>query len=83
MRADHLLASIFEQILNLFLSLGDFLILLSHSLHDHAVIPLDLPLEQLYLVFDLLSLDPDLPVLVVEHPFPYTGHDPLLSSPGL
>jgi len=34
-------------------------------------------------VFDLLRLDPDLPVLVVEHPLSYTGHDPLLPPPGL
>ena len=59
------------------------MILLVHYLHDHSVIALNLPLEKVYLVFDLLGLDPDLPVLVVEHPPPYTGHDLKLSPPGL
>ena len=82
MRADHL-ACILEQLLNLPLSLSYFQILLAHSLDDHAIIPLDLPLEHVYLVFDLLRLDPDLPVLVFEHPPPDPRHDPLLPPPGL
>ena len=34
-------------------------------------------------MFDLLRLDPDLPVLVVEHPLSHAGHDPLLPTLGL
>ena len=70
-----------DQLLYLTLGLSYFKILLAHSLDDHSVIPLDLPLEQLYLVFDLLRLDPDLPVLVVKHPPPDPRHDPLLPPP--